>query len=523
MGHVDHGKTTLLDSLRKTSVAAGEAGGITQHIGAFSVVLPSQKTITFLDTPGHAAFSHMRKRGAQVTDIVVLVVAADDGIMPQTIEAIQHSLKAQVPIVVAINKCDKPGVDPQKIKESLLRHEVIVEDMGGEVPAVNISGKTGLGLEELEETILAIAEIADYRGDPTGLVEGIIVEAKLSKQFGNVATMIVQRGTLRPGAIVVAGNTWCRVRRMIDEYGRPLTSAGPSSPVEVLGWKELPDAGDVVLEADSEGLAKRVISNRKRREELQRSAKAIEEINEKRTLQKALVQEAKEKEDRTQKKKPRLQREEKTEAKTNELRVIVKGDVHGSVEAIEGVIGGLPSHEVYCEVVSSGVGTVTESDVEYARVTNAMIYAFNVPVHRSISNAAEESKVTISSHNVIYTLVDSIKAEMSKLLVPERVTNVVGEAAVQAIFGITIKKKVDNIAGCKILNGKITRQGTIRVVRNGEIVHEGSIKTFKHHKKDILEASKGLECGIAIEGFSDVQEGDTIQSISIVEKPRFIE
>ena len=264
MGHVDHGiymlnflivgKTTLLDALRKTSVAAGEAGGITQHIGAFSVKLPlpSNKLITFLDTPGHAAFSNMRQRGAKVTDIAVLVVAADDGVMPQTIEAIQHSLKAQVPIIVAINKCDKPGIDPQKIKQDLLRYEIVVEEMGGEIPAVQISGKTGMGLDELEETILAMAEVADYRGDPNGLVEAMVVESKHSKQFGPVATLIVKRGTLKPGAVLVAGNAWCKVKRMIDEYGRPLKEVGPSGPVEVLGWKELPEAGDQVLESDSE-------------------------------------------------------------------------------------------------------------------------------------------------------------------------------------------------------------------------------------------------------------------------------
>jgi translation initiation factor IF-2 len=254
MGHVDHGKTTLLDSLRKSSIAAGEAGGITQHIGAFSVELPSGKKITFLDTPGHAAFSHMRKRGAQVTDIVVLVVAADDGVMPQTIEAIKHSLEAGVPIIVAVNKCDKPGVDPLKIKQDLLRYDIVVEELGGEIPAIHVSGKTGMGLAELEENILAIAEISDYRGDPTGLVEAVVVESQQTSKLGNIATVIVKRGTLTPGAFLVAGNSWCKVKKMVDEYGRELTKVLPSNPVKVLGWKNLPNAGDHVLQAENEVL-----------------------------------------------------------------------------------------------------------------------------------------------------------------------------------------------------------------------------------------------------------------------------
>jgi translation initiation factor IF-2 len=284
MGHVDHGKTTLLDSLRKTSVAAGEAGGITQHIGAFSVVVPSGKQITFLDTPGHAAFSQMRQRGAQCTDIIVLVVAVDDGVMPQTIEAIQHAHEAQAPIIVALNKCDKHSVNPTKVLEELLQHSVIVEEMGGDVPCVRISGKTGAGLEELEETILTLSDILDIRGDSSGMVEGTIVEAKMSKEFGNVATVLIKRGTLTPGAIIVAGNSWCKVKRMINDKGVMIASAGPSTPVEVFGWKHLPEAGDVVIESKNEVIAKQVSKNRIRKQEFLESVKDIDALNEKKVI-----------------------------------------------------------------------------------------------------------------------------------------------------------------------------------------------------------------------------------------------
>nr|KAJ3422964.1 hypothetical protein HK105_005313 [Polyrhizophydium stewartii] len=317
MGHVDHGKTTLLDSLRKTSVAAGEAGGITQHIGAFSVLLPSGKRITFLDTPGHAAFSAMRARGAQVTDIVVLVVAADDGVMPQTVEAIKHSLAANVPIIVAINKCDKPGINLKKAKEGLIRYDIIPEDFGGDVPTVAVSGLTGKGLDELEETILTVSEVLDLRGDAEGPCEATIIESKLSRERGNVATVLVQRGTLRPGDVLVSGTTWCKARRLLDENGKELLEAGPSMPIEVMGWKELPAAGDLVLQAESENQAKRVVQDRIRRDEQLRSVKMIEESNERRS---------KEKQERAdmlsgEASKPR----ETDDSNERELRLIIKG------------------------------------------------------------------------------------------------------------------------------------------------------------------------------------------------------
>ncbi|KAJ3321738.1 hypothetical protein HDV06_003887 [Boothiomyces sp. JEL0866] len=505
MGHVDHGKTTLLDSLRKTSVAAGEAGGITQHIGAFSVLLPSQKRITFLDTPGHAAFSQMRARGAQVTDIVVLIVAADDGVMPQTIEAIDHAQKANVPIIVAINKCDKPGVNPKKIKEDLLRYNITVEEYGGDIPAVEISGKTGKGLAELEETILAIAEVNDYRGDPTGPVEATVVESKMTKGFGNVATVIVKRGTLVPGAVIVAGESLCKVRKMIDEHGKSIKSIGPSGPIEVLGWKDLPSAGELVLQVESEFIGKKVIESRKRLAEFHSSVESVDAMNEKainKSEDSQVTEEA---------------------PKKNEYRVIIKADVDGSTEAIANVLSGIPSHEVSCNIINSSVGALSEADVNYAIASKADIITFNIPVQKSMITLANQNKINIHSHNVIYTLIDQVKASMSELLPPEIVTNVTGEASIAQIFNITVKGKQEPIAGCKVFNGKITKNSILRVVRDGTVLHEGKVKTFKHHKKDILEAAKGLECGIAVEGFSEIQEGDVLQSISIIHKKRTIE
>ncbi|KND05091.1 translation initiation factor IF-2 [Spizellomyces punctatus DAOM BR117] len=511
MGHVDHGKTTLLDALRKTSVAAGEAGGITQHIGAFSVLLPSKKRITFLDTPGHAAFSAMRARGAQTTDIVVLVVAADDGVMPQTVEAIKHALTAQVPIIVAINKCDKPHINLRKVKEGLLRHEIVLEEYGGEIPAVQISALTGKGLDELEENILTLAEVMDIRGDPSGPVEGVVVESKLVRGRGNVATVLVKRGTLKPGGVVVAGTTWCKVRVMHDEHGVAVKEAGPSLPVEVMGWKELPAAGDEVLGADKEDLAKKVVESRVERTRRLKAIEGIDQLNAARQKEKQV-------------------REGKVDAATPDdtstiptQNIILKADVHGSLEALVDAIHGLPAHEVRIKIVGSGVGPVTESDIDSASATGATIISFNLPTDKRTHSYASSKKVQLVSHQIIYKLLDDLKDMLSDLLPPEMVTEVHGEAEIAQIFRINVKGKVtEAVAGCRIITGKMQRSHKVRVVRAGEIVYDGTLKTFKHHKKDIQEASKGLECGMGFEGFDKFEEGDIIQGYTIVEKKRRI-
>ncbi|KAI8916813.1 P-loop containing nucleoside triphosphate hydrolase protein [Entophlyctis helioformis] len=525
MGHVDHGKTTLLDSLRKTSVAAGEAGGITQHIGAFSVLLPTGPRITFLDTPGHAAFSAMRERGAQTTDIVVLVVAADDGVMPQTVEAIKHAQAANVPLIVALNKCDKPGVNTKKVKEGLLRHNIVLEEFGGEIPAVEVSGLTGKGLDELEETILTLSEVLDMRGDPDGLCEATVVEAKLNRERGNVATVLVRRGTLRPGSVLVAGNVWCKVRRLLDENGSEVEQAGPSTPVEVMGWKELPQAGDSVLQAESEQLAKRVVQSRKRHAEYLAGIEAIETMNQKRMQEKAIRAEAADGSAEAGSG-PATAAAEAFKAASDgkkELRLILKADVHGTLEALEGVLQGLPSHEIQATAVSAGVGAVTDSDIQMAIATGARILAFNVPCERRILNEAASHRVVIRQHNIIYKLIDDVKEMMCDELPPELIDEVLGEADVLQIFHINVKGKItEPVAGCRVTNGKVMRSHKVRIVRDGATLYTGSLKTFKHHKKDVNEASKGLECGMALDGFTDYRVGDVIQAFQTNERRRTI-
>ncbi|KAI8915893.1 translation initiation factor IF-2 [Gorgonomyces haynaldii] len=502
LGHVDHGKTSLLDALRETSVALGEHGGITQHIGAFSVLLPSQQRITFLDTPGHAAFSAMRERGASTTDIAILVVAADDGVMPQTVEAIHHAKKARVPIIVALTKCDKRGIDVQKVQEQLLQHDIVVEDMAGDVPCVQVSSVTKMGLDVLEETILTVAELSQFKAESKGPCEGVVIESLVTKEKGTTCTVLVKRGTLSVGDIIVAGKHWARVRVLEDETGQKKQSAGPSFPVQVLGWKSLPEAGEQVLGAENESIAKRVVQNRIRKQELLMQQTTIQNQNDKRE---ALKKE---------------QAPEETGLPT--LHVIVKADVHGSVDAIQSVIQGLPSHQVKVNIVHSGVGPVTESDVELAAATGSKIISFNTQTPNKIQFEAKTKDITLETHQIIYTLIDSIKDKMSSLLPPEIIIKVEGEADVQQLFTITNKKVKETICGCKIVNGKILRSHLVRIMRGDKELHQGRIRTFKHHKKDITEAAKGLECGIAMD-YDGVQAGDTIQAITLIEKPRRIE
>lgn len=516
MGHVDHGKTTLLDTLRKSSVAAKEAGGITQHIGAFSVKLPGGKQITFLDTPGHAAFESMRQRGASVTDIVVLVVAADDSVMPQTTEAIKHAQKAGVNMIVAINKMDKPGVDVEKVKRDLMTHGVEVEDYGGETQSVPVSGLTGKGLDNLENAIVSLAEIMDIRADPTGVPEGWVIESSVKKGRGNVASMIVRRGVLKIGSIIVAGRTWCRVRAMTNEAGKTLKSAGPGTPVEVSGWAVLPIAGDEILGSSSEKEAKQVVANRILRAEQIQQLSDIEAINDKRLKDRGEALKA-------------------TDNPTDEARngdttsipdvievpFIVKGDVSGSVEAVTDSLTPIGNEDVRSKMVESGVGEVSESDVMRAAAVNGKVIAFNVPVDAKAKASAAREGVQIISHNIIYRLIDEVREILAGLLEPIRQQRVLGEAEILKLFSISIKGRENkSIAGCRITNGTINRAEKVRIMRKKDLLWEGKLAMLKHVKQEVQTLGKGNECGLEFEGFQDFQEGDTIQCFAIDEIKR---
>ncbi|KAK9710860.1 translation initiation factor IF-2 [Basidiobolus ranarum] len=539
MGHVDHGKTTLLDSLRKASVAASEAGGITQHIGAFSVTLPSKKKITFIDTPGHAAFSAMRARGANATDIVVLVVAADDGVMPQTIEAINHATAAGVPMIVAINKCDKPNINTQKIKEELLRYNVQLEEFGGDTQAVPISGLTGMGLAELEENISTLAEVLDLRAEVDGSSEGVVLESQVEKGLGNVATVLVHRGTLKSGSVVVAGTSWGKIRRMIDDKGKVIKVAGPGTPVRIIGWKDLPNAGDEMLEARDESLAKTVTENRRIRATRELEMKDIEVIRERRQKEREEQLEERLKEKKFKRDVweyyhglrttyPVMVRSESKDSSGEEeknpiieLPVIVKGDVSGTVEAVVASLGGLPSNEVRLKVVHSNVGAITEADVDMASACEGVVLGFNVKGDKQTMAKAKLKKVEVKSHTVIYKLLEDAKTMLARLLPPEYTTKVAGEAKIQQVFQINVKGRLTSpVAGCRVTNGSILKNNKIRVIRQDETVFEGLLTSLKQVKMDVAEAKKGIECGMSFDGFESFQEGDIIQSIETIQVPR---
>lgn len=474
MGHVDHGKTTLLDYLRKSSVAATEHGGITQHIGAFSVPMPSGKVITFLDTPGHAAFLNMRQRGANVTDIVVLVVAADDSVKPQTIEAINHAKGAKVPIVVAINKIDKEDANIERVKQDLARHGVDVEDFGGDTQVVCVSGKTGQGLDELEETVIALSDIIDMRAETDGQAEGWVLEASI-KPMGKVATVLVRRGTMRPGDFIVAGLTWARIRCLRNEAGVEIKEAGPGTPVEVDGWKDQPLAGDEVLQAPSEDKAKSVINYRVEKNEREQMAKDMEAINaarrseqNKRANDKRVAEIA----DADNAGIAELEPDEPGGPK--KVYFIVKGDVSGSVEAVIDSISALGNQEIQPHILRSGVGQLTEFDIEHAAVAKGHLINFNTAIDPNIAGLAEKAKILILDHNVIYRLVDDVKAKLSEQLPPLITSRVLGEADVAQVFHITIKGRQQKaIAGCKIRNGTVSKNARVRVLRNGKIIFDG--------------------------------------------------
>ena len=496
MGHVDHGKTSLLDAIRKTDVVSGEAGGITQHIGAYQVTMPNAKKITFIDTPGHAAFSEMRARGANVTDVVVLVVAANDSVMPQTIEAINHAQAARVPMIIAINKCDLPDANPNKVRQELLSHNIVVEEMGGETLAVEVSAKTRKGLDKLEEAILLQAEILDLKANPDCPARGRVVEAKLEKGRGPVATVLVQAGTLKVGDIFVSGSEWGRVRALLNDRGKPMDSAPPAMPVEVIGLSGTPLAGDDFSVVDSEGRAREVAEYRMRR---RRTLQSVATATGRGTVEDMLSQ-------------------IKVGVK-KELSLIVKADVHGSVEAIASSVQklGEGSTEVAARVVHSGVGAINESDIALAKATNAMIIGFNVRANVQAREMARRDGIEIHYYSIIYNLIDDVKAMLGGMLKPTLRERFLGNAEIRQVFNVT---KVGKVAGCMVTEGIIKRGAKVRLLRDNVVIHEGTLKTLKRFKDEVKEVRDGLDCGMAFENYDNIEVGDTIEAFEVEEVAR---
>ena len=491
MGHVDHGKTSLLDAIRHANVVAGEAGGITQHIGAYQVVAPGGETITFIDTPGHAAFTAMRARGAKVTDIVVLVVAADDGVMPQTIEAIRHAKAAKAPIIVAVNKIDKPEADPQRVMQELLQHDVQVEAFGGDTLAVEVSATKHTNLDKLLEAIALQAELLDLVADPERSAEGTVIEARLDRGRGPVATVLVQKGTLRVGQLVVAGSHWGRVRALIDDKGKTVDAAGRSMPVEVLGFDGAPEAGDRVAVVETESRAREITEyrSRQRREQAAARGPAV------RTSLSDMMSNLK-------------------ATGRKELPIVLKGDVQGSVEAITAAVEKLGNDEVVARVIHGGVGGVTESDVTLAEASKAVILGFNVRAHKEARDLAEQAGIEIRYYNIIYNLVDDIKAALSGLLSPTLRETMLGNAQILEIFHIS---KVGNVAGCRVTDGVVQRGAHVRLIRDNVVVHEGKLSTLKRFKDEVAQVQAGQECGMAFENYQDMRVGDVIECYNVEE------
>ena len=492
MGHVDHGKTSLLDALRETDVVAGEAGGITQHIGAYQVRLASGDRITFIDTPGHAAFTEMRLRGATVTDIVVLVVAADDGIKEQTVEAINHAKAAEVPIIVAINKIDKPGADPARVKQELLQHELITEDLGGDILAIEVSALQKTNLEKLEEAILLQSELLELKANPVRPAEGVIIEAKLERGRGSVATVLVQRGTLKVGDIFVAGGEWGRVRALVNERDEQVEQAGPATPVEVLGLNGTPLAGDDFTVMENESRAREIAEYRKH------SRRETEIASTGRGTLEEMMSRIK-------------------EGEVSEFPVVVKSDVHGSMEAIVNSLNKLSTEEVKARVLHSGVGGINESDVTLANATGAMIIAFNVRANPQARQMARRDGVDIRYYSIIYNVVDDVKAAMSGLLAPKQQENFLGYAEIREVFS---NSKVGKVAGCMVTEGLVKRGAKVRLLRDNVVIHDGTLKTLRRFKDEVREVKDGYECGMAFENYTDIQVGDQIECYEIEEVAR---
>jgi translation initiation factor IF-2 len=491
MGHVDHGKTTLLDTIRKTNVAEREKGGITQHIGASVVQLPDGRKITFLDTPGHEAFTSLRARGAQITDIAVLVVAADDGVMPQTVEAINHARAFNVPIIVAVNKIDKPGADPQKVRRELSELGLIPEEWGGDTIFVDVSAKTGQNVETLLEYILLLAEILELKARVEGPAKGTVIESKSDKQRGPVATLIVQEGTLKVGDPVVAGTTYGKIRAMFDDKGRKLNSAGPSTPVEVLGFEELPMAGDTFIVVEDEKKARQIAEIRKQKKEQQEK------------LSKGLMLEDVFK--------------KIEEGELNELRLILKTDTIGSLEALKKALTELSTPEVSVKILHGAVGGITENDVMLAKASQAIIIGFNTRPDIKAKETAEREKVDIKLYSIIYEAIEDVKNALKGLLKPVQKEVVLGSAEVRATFKI---KGVGTVAGCYVLDGKIVRNANARLIRDGVVIYTGKIEGLKRFKEDVQEVARGFECGVRLKDYNDVKVGDVIECYEIkLEKP----
>ena len=485
MGHVDHGKTSLLDAIRSSNVVAGEAGGITQHIGAYQVTASSGAKITFIDTPGHAAFTAMRARGAKVTDIVVLVVAADDGVMPQTVEAIHHAKAAKVPIIVAINKIDKPDAKPERVRTDLLQHEIQVESMGGDVVDVEVSATKKQNIDKLLEMIGLQAEILDLKVNPDRSAEGTVIEAKLDRGRGPVATVLVQRGTLHVGDLVVAGAEWGRVRALVSDTGDPIETAGPSTPVEVLGFSGTPDAGDRLAVVENEARAREVTEYRARQKREKVAARATGMRG---SLEQMMAQ--------------------ANASGRKEFPLVVKADVQGSVEAIVGALEKLATDEVAARVLHAGVGGISESDVTLAEASGVPIIAFNVRANKEAREAAELAGIEIRYYNIIYDLVDDVKRAMSGLLAPTLRESMLGNAQILEIFNIS---KIGKIAGCKVTDGSVGRGANVRLIRDNVVIHEGKLSQLKRFKDDVREVGAGMECGMAFENYQDMRQGDVIE------------
>ncbi len=499
MGHVDHGKTSLLDALRQTDVVSGEAGGITQHIGAYQVTMSDGHKITFLDTPGHAAFTEMRARGANVTDIVVIVVSAEDSVMPQTVEAINHARAAKVPIIIAINKIDLPGANPQKIKQDLLQHEVVVEEMGGDVQTVEVSAKKKINLDKLEEAILLQAEILELKANPNREAHGFVVESKVEKGRGSVATVLIQKGTLRVGDIFVVGAEYGKVRALIDDHGKPTDHAIPGQPVEVLGLNSSPNAGDILSVVENEAKAREISEYRTDKTKDKAAALAVKG----RATIEDLV----------------LLREE---GEKTTLNVIIKTDVHGSIEAIAGSLEKMTQENegVAVRVLHTGIGGITESDVTLAKASGALIIGFNVRANAQARDLANRDKVQMRYYNIIYNVIDDAKAILTGMLSPTLREEYLGQAEIREVFNIT---KVGKVAGCMVTLGVVKRGAKVRLLRDDVVIHEGTLKTLKRFQDEVKEVKEGTECGMAFESYDDIKQGDIIECYEIVEEARTVE
>ena len=489
MGHVDHGKTSLLDAVRKTNVVSGEAGGITQHIGAYRVDLNGRK-ITFLDTPGHEAFTSMRARGAQVTDVVILVVAADDGIMPQTIEAINHAKAADVPIVVAVNKMDVEGANPDRIKQQLTEYELVPEEWGGSTIVCPISAKRGDGIDDLLEMVLLTADMLDLKANPDRSAKGTVVEAKLDRGRGPVATLLVSNGTLNAGDVIIAGTSVGRIRAMTDDKGRKIKNAGPSVPVEVIGLSEVPNAGDIFYAVDDERMARELVEQRKQTEKDEANKTVARKVS----LEDLFDQ---------------IQQGE-----IKELPIIVKADVKGTAEAVKASLEKLTNEEVRVRVIHTGVGAINESDILLASASNAIVVGFNVRPDSGARDSAAASGTDVRTYRIIYDCIEEMEAAMKGLLAPKFREEVLGHAEIRQTFKVS---KVGTIAGCHVTDGKINRNASVRIVRDGIVVFEGALASLKRFKDDAKEVASGYECGLSIENFNDIKEGDVVEAYEMVE------